>query len=180
MLTCSTMIFRFGMFEVDTESDQILKSGRAVKIQQQPYKLLCLLLTHAGKVVTRDDIRAALWPAETFVDYDQGVNFAMKQVREALGDDADRPVYILTVPKRGYRFIAPVDAAAKGAYPAAQLNRPETNLELQKMLWANIAELRMADEARAQRRNKTKIALIWGGTALVIAAIATMTALWLR
>src|SRR5260221_7080346 len=105
-----TMIFRFGLFELDTESEQLLKEGRTVRIQQQPYKLLCLLITQAGRVVPRDEIRAALWPAETFVDYEQGVNFAMKQVREALGDNADHAVYVQTVPKRGYRFIAPVDA----------------------------------------------------------------------
>src|SRR5258708_30938476 len=75
MLPSSTMIFRFGLFELDTDSEELLKDGRTVKIQQQPYKLLCLLITQAGKVVSRDDIRAALWPADTFVDYDQGVNF---------------------------------------------------------------------------------------------------------
>jgi hypothetical protein len=80
--------------------------------------------------------------------FDQGVNFAMKQVREALGDDADHPMYVLTVPKRGYRFIAPVDAGTQGAPEASLPKRPETNLELQKMLWANIAELRLAEAAR--------------------------------
>jgi DNA-binding winged helix-turn-helix (wHTH) protein len=174
------MIFRFGLFELDTETEQLMKTGRTVKIQQQPYKLLCLLLSQSGKVVTRDDIRAALWPAETFVDYDQGVNFAMKQVREALGDDADHPVYVLTVPKRGYRFIAPVDAGTRGPGPAVQLNRPETNLELQKMLWANIAELRLAEAARVQRRRKRKAALVWGGTALAVATIGAIALLWLR
>ena len=173
------MIFRFGLFELDTESEQLSKTGRTVKIQQQPYKLLHLLLTQAGKVVTREDIRAALWPAETFVDYDQGVNFAMKQVREALGDDAEHPVYVLTVPKRGYRFIAPVDAGARGA-PAVSQPGTETNLELQKMLWANIAELRLADAARSQRRRKAKTALVWGGTALAVATIAAIALLWLR
>lgn len=173
------MIFRFGLFEVDTETDQLLKSGRVVKLQQQPYKLLCVLLTRAGKVVTREDIRAALWPAETFVDYDQGVNFAMKQVREALGDDAERPLYVLTVPKRGYRFIAPVDAYERGAFPA-QPDRPDTNLDLQKILWANIAELRLADAASTRRRAKTKAVLVWGGAALLLAAIGTIGVLWLR
>jgi DNA-binding winged helix-turn-helix (wHTH) protein len=174
------MIFRFGLFELDTESEQLSKTGRTVKIQQQPYKLLCLLLGQAGKVVTREDIRAALWPAETFVDYDQGVNFAMKQVREALGDDADHPVYVVTVPKRGYRFIAPVDAGARGGPAVIQPNPRETNLELQKMLWANIAELRLADAARSDRRRKTKAALVWGGTAMALALVGAIAALWLR
>ena len=137
------MIFRFGLFELDTEAEQLLKTGRTVKIQQQPYKLFCLLITQAGKVVSRDDIRAALWPAETFVGYDQGVNFAMKQVREALGDEADHPVYGQTLRKRGYRFIAPVGVEARGAAAAVQTNRPESNLELQKVRWSNIAEVRL-------------------------------------
>ena len=127
------MIFRFGLFELDTESEQLLKTGRTVRIQPQPYKLLCLLVTQAGKVVPRDDIRAALWPAETFVDYDQGVNFAMKQIREALGDDADQPLYVQTVPKRGYRFIAPVDAGERSGPEMPQLNPYGTNLDLQKV-----------------------------------------------
>ena len=79
------MIFRFGLFELDTDSEELIKAGRTIRIQQQPYKLLCLLVTQPGKVVSREEIRLALWAAETFVDYDQGVNFAMKQVREALG-----------------------------------------------------------------------------------------------
>jgi len=170
------MIFRFGLFELDTESEQLLKTGRSVKIQQQPYKLLCLLITHAGKVVSRDDIRAALWPAETFVDYDQGVNFAMKQVREALGDDADHSVYIQTVPKRGYRFIAPVDAGEAGAAQPVQPkhSRTDLTLTLQKALWSNIAELRLAEVARAKRRRTMKVALLWAGIALAIGATAAL------
>ena len=174
------MIFRFGLFELDTESEQLRKTGRTVKIQLQPYKLLCLLLSQAGKVVTREDIRAALWPAETFVDYEQGVNFAVKQLREALGDDAEHPVYILTVPKRGYRFIAPVDAGAQGAPALAQLNQPETNLELQKILWANIAELRLAEAARSRRRRIARATLVWGGAVLAAVAVAATAVLWLR
>ena len=99
------MIFRFGLFELNTDAEQLLKTGLTVRLQPQPYRLLCLLTSQTGKVVTRDDIRTTLWTDETFVDYEQGVNFAMKQVREALDDDADNPVYIQTIPKRGYRFV---------------------------------------------------------------------------
>jgi DNA-binding winged helix-turn-helix (wHTH) protein len=174
------MIFRFGLFELDTDSEELLKAGRTVRIQQQPYKLLCLLVAQAGKVVSRDEIRSALWPAETFVDYDQGVNFAMKQVREALGDEADHPVYVQTIPKRGYRFIAPVDAGARGARApapaaasvAAERPRTDLTLTLQKVLWSNIAELRMAEAARARRRRTTTVALVCGVVVLAIAAIA--------
>jgi DNA-binding winged helix-turn-helix (wHTH) protein len=176
------MIFRFGLFELDTESEELLKAGRTVKIQQQPYKLLCLLVAQAGKVVSREDIRSALWAAETFVDYDQGVNFAMKQVREALGDDADHPVYVQTVPKRGYRFIAPVDTGARGKAQTIPADRPRTDitLNLQKVLWSNIAELRLAEAARAKRRQMTKVALLWGSIALAIATIGAIAVRFLR
>jgi DNA-binding winged helix-turn-helix (wHTH) protein len=166
------MIFRFGLFELDTEAEQLLKTGRTVRLQPQPYKLLCLLTSQAGKVVTRDDIRTTLWADETFVDYEQGVNFAMRQVREALGDDADNPVYVQTLPKRGYRFIAPVDASAREAPQPIHLNLPGTDFNLQKVLWTNIAELRLAEAARKKRRQAAKAAMVWGGIGLAIAAIA--------
>jgi DNA-binding winged helix-turn-helix (wHTH) protein len=166
------MIFRFGQFELDTESEQLLKAGRTVKVQQQPYKLLCLLIAQAGKVVSREDIRAALWPADTFVDYDQGVNFAMKQIREALGDPADHPVYVQTVPKRGYRFIAPVDTGAAVAAAAPMpSNRGGTDLNLQKVLWSNIAELRLAEVARNERRRTMKTAAMWASIAIAVVAL---------
>ncbi len=165
-----TMIFRFGLFELDTDSGQLLRAGLMVKIQQQPYKLLCLLVSQAGKIVSRDDIRVTLWPSETFVDYDQGVNFAVKQVRDALGDDADRAVYVQTVPKRGYRFIAPVDAGAHAAPQMAQLPLPHTDLNLQKVLWSNIAELRLAEVERVKRSRMIRLVLLWGGVVLAVAA----------
>jgi DNA-binding winged helix-turn-helix (wHTH) protein len=174
------MIFRFGLFELDTESEQLLKEGRTVRIQQQPYKLLCLLITQAGRVVPREEIRAALWPAETFVDYDQGVNFAMKQVREALGDDADHAVYVQTLPKRGYRFIAPVDSGERGAPQPIRHSHPGTDLNLQKVLWSNIAELRLADEARKEQQRKTKAAILWGGLALAVVAVVAIGAFLMR
>jgi len=173
------MIFRFGLFELNTDAEQLLKTGLTVRLQPQPYKLLCLLTSQAGKVVTRDDIRTTLWTDETFVDYEQGVNFAMKQVREALGDDADNPVYIQTIPKRGYRFIAPVDATARGVPQPIQLNRPGTDFNLQKALWFNIAELRLAEESRRQRQRAAKTAALWGGLALAVAALALAVAVLL-
>jgi DNA-binding winged helix-turn-helix (wHTH) protein len=168
------MIFRFGLFELNTHTEQLLKTGHTVRLQPQPYKLLCLLTSQAGNVVTRDDIRATLWTGQTYVDYEQGVNFAMKQVRDALGDDADNPVYIQTIPKRGYRFIAPVDATALGVPQPIQLNRPGTDFNLQKALWFNIAELRLAEESRIQRRRVAKAAAMWGGVALAVAALAAL------
>jgi DNA-binding winged helix-turn-helix (wHTH) protein len=170
VLPSRTMIFRFGLFELDTDAERLLKTGHTVKLQPQPFKLLRLLITQAGKVVTREEIRTVLWPDETFVDYDQGVNFAMRQVREALSEDADHPLYIQTVPKRGYRFIAPVDTSERGAPAPIQVMGPRTDLNLQKVLWSNIAELRLAEEARIKRRQAAKTVMVWGGVALAVAA----------
>jgi DNA-binding winged helix-turn-helix (wHTH) protein len=97
-------LLRFGAFELDIEAERLLRKGRSVRLQPQPFRLLCLLAGQAGRVVTREEIRAALWTSDTFVDFEQGVNFAIKQVREAIGEDADHPIYIQTIPKRGYKF----------------------------------------------------------------------------
>jgi DNA-binding winged helix-turn-helix (wHTH) protein len=101
-------IVRFGVFEADLEAGELRREGRPIKLQDQPYRLLALLLQHPGVIVTREELRATLWPGDTFVDFDYGVNTAIKKVRWALGDSADNPRFILTVPRRGYRFIAPV------------------------------------------------------------------------
>jgi hypothetical protein len=109
-----------------------------------------LLVRRAGVLVSRDDIRGELWPEGTFVDFDQSVNFCVSQIRDVLRDVADRPLYIETVPKRGYRFIAPVEAGATVAPPKV-LPDGSTSVHLQKALWTNIAELRIAEQRR--RRN---------------------------
>jgi DNA-binding winged helix-turn-helix (wHTH) protein len=139
---------RFGSFELDLDAGRLLKNGRAVRIQPQPFKLLRLLTNKPGTLVSREDIHAALWPGDTFVDFDQGVNFAIKQVREALGDRAEGSLYVQTVPKCGYRFIAPIEAGGEERPSAAPVVTGDP--ELQKVLWANIVELRLA-ETRARR-----------------------------
>jgi DNA-binding winged helix-turn-helix (wHTH) protein len=139
-------LFRFGEFDLDLDAGELRRAGRLIRLQPQPFKLLALVVRRAGTVVTREEIRSELWAEGTFVDFDQAVNFAVKQVRDAIGDAADRPVYLQTVPKRGYKFIAPVEQSGNPR-PAGG---PDT-IRLQKALWANIAELRMAQE-RYQRR----------------------------
>src|SRR5688500_17808475 len=154
---------RFGVFELDVEGEQLLKDGRAVSIQPQPFKLLCLLAGQAGKLVTREEIRAALWMQETLFEYEQGVHFAIKQVRDALGEDAERPVYIRTVPKRGYKFVAPVSPALEIPLPPPA---PTATVHLQKDMWANIVELRLAEQRRGARRRALTVALVVGLLAL--------------
>ena len=159
-------VVRFGVFELDVDGERLLKKGRSVRVQPQPFKLLALLASEPGRLVTRDEIRAALWKDDTFVDFEQGVNFAIRQVRDALGDNADRPLYIETVPKRGYRFLAPVE----GVEPVAGRELRATDLRLDKALWANIVELRVAEEERRQRRKTASVVLI----VTVIAAAITL------
>jgi TolB-like protein/DNA-binding winged helix-turn-helix (wHTH) protein/Tfp pilus assembly protein PilF len=102
--------FRFGLFEVDLAARELTRQGRRVPLQEKPFQALVFLLSHADEVVTRDDLRHHLWPADTFVQFDDNLNTAIKRVREALGDSADNPRFVETVPRRGYRFLAPVES----------------------------------------------------------------------
>jgi TolB-like protein/tetratricopeptide (TPR) repeat protein len=100
--------WRFGVYEVDTRRMQLRRNGVTVKLREQPFRILIHLLENAGQVVSREDLRRLLWPADTFVDFDHSLNTAVMKVRNVLGDPAGAPMYVETIPKRGYRFIAPV------------------------------------------------------------------------
>jgi TolB-like protein/Tfp pilus assembly protein PilF len=104
---------RFGVFEVDTQSGELLRLGSKVNLQDQPFQALLLLLERPGEVVTREELRKRLWQENTFVDFDRGLNKAINKLRVALRDDAEKPRYIETLPQRGYRFIAPVENLAQ-------------------------------------------------------------------
>jgi Tol biopolymer transport system component/DNA-binding winged helix-turn-helix (wHTH) protein len=105
----ATRIVRFGPFELDLRSGELRKNGSRVGLQDQPLQILSVLLERPGELVTREELRQRLWPADTFVDFEHGLNAAVKRLRDALGDSADTPRFVETVPRRGYRFIAPVD-----------------------------------------------------------------------
>src|ERR1700740_3447661 len=110
-------ILRFATFEVDVRSGELRKQGVRIKLQEQPFHVLTVLLQRPGEVVTRDELRNQNWPADTFVDFDNSLNTAINKLREALGDSADNPRFVETLPRRGYRFIAPVaraNATARG------------------------------------------------------------------
>ena len=106
-------VYRFGTFEVFGESREIFRNGYRVKLQDQPFQLLLLLLESAGGIVDRELIRQRLWPENTFVDFGQSLGTAVTKLRQALGDDADNPRFVETIPRRGYRFIAPVKVDAR-------------------------------------------------------------------
>ncbi len=111
----------FADFELDEHSGVLRRGGARIKLQDLPFRMLVVLVERAGEVVTRDELRAALWGAETFVDAEAGLNTAIAKIREALGDNADTPAFIETLPKRGYRFIGSVGRAE---LPAAAVDRP--------------------------------------------------------
>ena len=101
-------IWRFGAFEVEGRTGELRRNGVVIKLQEQPSRLLLFLLEHAGEIITREDLRGELWSADTFLDFDHALNSRMMKLREALGDSSDNPVYIQTIPRKGYRFVAPV------------------------------------------------------------------------
>src|SRR5580658_706467 len=99
---------RFGVFELDLRSGELRKHGLRVRLQEQPFRVLAMLLEHPGEVITREELQRKLWPADTFVDFDHGLNKAINKIREALGDSAESPRFVETVARRGYRFLADV------------------------------------------------------------------------
>lgn len=109
-----TSIARFGLFEVDLVSGELRKEGTRVRLQEQPFRVLAMLLERPGEMVTREEMRSRLWPGDTFVDFDHGVNTAVNKLRESLGDAAANPRFVQTVARRGYRFIAPVQRNGTG------------------------------------------------------------------
>lgn len=105
------MLYRFGIFEFESGTGELRKNGRVTAIEPQPAKALTLLVARAGEVVTREEIRDAVWGRDTHVDFDRGLAYCLSQVRSALGDSADNPRFVQTIPKRGFKFIAPVAKA---------------------------------------------------------------------
>ena len=128
-------IVRFGDLSLDLRTGELRKKGRRVRLQGQPFQVLVLLLREPGELVTREELRKQLWPLDTFVDFDDGLNAAVRKLRQVLGDSAERPRYIETLPRRGYRFIGRIEpspantveeqGAATGQHPVTEDgNRP--------------------------------------------------------
>lgn len=105
-------LLRFGVFEVDLAAGVLRRNGTRIRLQEQPFQVLTALLQNAGQIVTREDLRKKIWPADTFVDFDHSLNTAVNKIRESLGDSASNPRFVETLARRGYRFIAPVDSVS--------------------------------------------------------------------
>src|SRR5580698_8727263 len=105
-------MIRFGVFELDLRSGELQKQGRKIRLEGQPVQVLMCLLENPGELVTREELHRKLWPADTFVNFEHGLNAAVKRLRQALNDSAGNPRFVETLPRRGYRFIAPIQTVA--------------------------------------------------------------------
>ena len=153
---------RFGVFEVDLRAGELRKRGLQVRLQEQPFQVLVTLMEHPGEVVTREELQKKLWPADTFVDFDHGLNKAINKIREALGDSAESPRFVETVARRGYRFLAEVRIA--DATPASG---PEPLIEPPSQA-KDRGSANLSDDLTSHKR------LAWGISALVLLLLITM------
>ena len=156
-------VIRFGVFEVDLQETELRRSGVRIKLQEQPFQILRMLLEHPGQTVTREELRQRLWPADTFVDFDHSLNSSIKKLRDALGDNSDNPRFIETLHRRGYRFILPVDGHCAPTVGGTAEPTPEP--------------MPPAPAARVARKKLTHWRR-WPGAAAVVAA--ALLGLWLR
>ena len=142
---------QFGPFALDLRSSELLKGSTRLKVPSQSIQILTALLEQPGELVTRDQLRARLWPSDTFVDFEHGLNAAIRRLREALGDSADTPVYIETLPRRGYRFIGPIERASD--VPATAVVPPSL------------------PDAGAAPRHRVRMLLVLGGSMALVVGI---------
>ena len=115
---------RFGLFELDLRAAQLTRNGTKIRLPQQPLQLLSVLIESPGEIVTREQLRQRLWPSDVFIDFDHGLNKSIQKLRDALGDSADSPRYIETIPRVGYRFIAPIRNGTGSREPEADIEIP--------------------------------------------------------
>ncbi|MGA2098413.1 MAG: winged helix-turn-helix domain-containing protein [Candidatus Acidiferrum sp.] len=177
----SSNMVRFDVYEVDLRAEELYKAGRKIKLQVQPFHVLAMLLEQPGEVLTREELRNRLWPADTFVDFDHSLNTAIKKLRQALGDDKKKPRFVETLPKRGYRFIGTVKQAAAPRTAASVTSAAPPSKTSKDSAWVGrVAKLRgeeghpfawvCADDATARERQKLDAASDDVGLSLLIAA----------
>jgi DNA-binding winged helix-turn-helix (wHTH) protein/TolB-like protein len=130
--------YRFGLFEFTAEARELRREGALVRLQSQPAQVLACLVERAGQVVSRDELRRTVWGPDTFVDFDRGLNFCISQIRSALEDDSAAPVYIRTIPKQGYQFIAPVEQVAKRAPDDQEIVTPPRGVNARAIVLASV------------------------------------------
>ena len=134
-------VVHFGVFELDLRTGELRKSGVRVKLQEQPFRVLAMLLERPGEVVSRDELRNQLWAEETYVDFDHGLNTAVQRLRESLGDTAENPRFVQTLPRRGYRFLAPVNGDASGRIETSSIPSVSSGLDVSGWRMMAVASL---------------------------------------
>jgi DNA-binding winged helix-turn-helix (wHTH) protein/Tol biopolymer transport system component len=176
-------VYRFGLFQADPEGGTLLRQGVPVRLQEQPLRVLYLLLKRPGEIVSREELRQSLWPEGTYVEFDGSLNAALKRLRFALGDDADNPIFIETVPRRGYRFIAPVSVTPSNG------SGDETSANVAAPVPSNgsgvlVAEARPFAVSRSEpqkfagKRSSGLRVLRYAATAMVVAVLAWQAIYW--
>src|ERR1700722_16167752 len=161
---------RFGVFEVDLRTGELRKFGIRIKLQSQPFKLFAILLNHAGEIVTREELQQQIWGSETVVNFDHSLGTAVNKVREALGDSAENPRYIETLAKRGYRFIATLEALDSQETPASP-----------KPALSPVAVSPPRPEARVPKQTPSSLAAItrrMAGPVLAVVAVVAALRVW--
>ena len=180
----ATDVVRFNSYEVHLRAGELYRAGHKIRLQDQPFRVLAMLLEHPGEVVAREDLQKRLWPADTFVDFDHSLNTAIKKLRQALGDNRKNPRFIETLPKRGYRFIGTLQQPAKppssAPPPSAPVSPPNTKSAAAASWVGRVAQLSMegkptfvlvsADQESAAEREKLDAAKDDVGLSLLIAA----------
>jgi len=139
-------LLRFGVFELNLDTEELRKSGTVIKLAPQPFRLLTLLANRAGQIVTREEIKEQLWGADTYVDFEQGMNHCVKQIRTVLGDNTENPLYVETLPRRGYRFLAPV-VSKNVLAPAPQIIKSQSGVQSGVLPSLPAEELRIGGSA---------------------------------
>lgn len=182
----SALVFRFGIFEADIATGELRKQGSKIRLQEQPFRVLVMLLDCAGELVSRDEICRKLWPADTFVEFDQGISTAIKKLRQALNDDAETPRYIETLPKRGYRFIAAVERpAAPGTLTnadaaAVQASEPERRCQTAADLRDEVAWTAYTHASAQLTKRKLRVWMSWAVAAAICIAAAVFAPVGFR
>jgi DNA-binding winged helix-turn-helix (wHTH) protein len=149
-MSATHRLLKFGVFELNLDTEELRKFGIPIKLRPQPFRLLALLANRAGQVVSREEIKEQLWGEDTYVDFEHGMNKCVKQIRTALGDDVNKPVYIETVPRHGYRFLAPVVAKTVLA-PPPRVKESSSGIpaDLAEMIRARLAARKSAAQQAA-------------------------------
>src|SRR5581483_999637 len=167
-------LFRFGLFEADAAQGTLTRNGIRVKLQDQPFRVLLLLLERPGEIVSRDELRQKLWPEGTYVDFDGSLNVILKKLRAAIDDDSENPRFIETVPRRGYRFIAPVSVAPVALATGADV--PPAPAKAVEEVSVHVVEVAEHAELRAPRARR----YLYAGLAALIVLLLGFTALLVR